>query len=67
MGAQESAPARNTDMATVDGLWKKLEAACNSKSLLKKHLTPNLYYDLRGLKTKFGGTLADCIRSGRRE
>ncbi|KAK7089089.1 hypothetical protein V1264_024297 [Littorina saxatilis] len=51
-------------MADVEALWKKLQGAANCKSLLKKHLTPDLFTKLKGLKTKFGGTLADCIRSG---
>jgi hypothetical protein len=51
-------------MATCDELWEKLQAATTSKSLVRKHLTPTLYQKLKGLKTKFGGTLADCIKSG---
>lgn len=51
--------------AEADRLYKLLKDATNSKSLLKKHLTDNIYNRLRGLKTKFGGTLADCIRSGK--
>jgi len=51
-------------MADVESLWKKLQSATNCKSLLKKHLTVDLYRKLKGLKTSFGGTLADCIRSG---
>ncbi|BFZ09422.1 hypothetical protein BsWGS_12461 [Bradybaena similaris] len=48
----------------ADSLYKRLQDAKDSKSLLRKYLTPNLYTQLKGLKTKFGGTLADCIRSG---
>ena len=51
--------------ADLEGLWKKLQTATNCKSLLKKHLTPDVYDQLKGLKTKYGGTLADCIRSGK--
>jgi creatine kinase len=35
-----------------------------TKSLLKKHLTPTVYNKLKDKTTNFGGTLADCIRSG---
>ncbi|KAL5009651.1 hypothetical protein ScPMuIL_011956 [Solemya velum] len=48
----------------VEGLWKKLQAAKDSKSLLKKHLTEAKFNALKGKKTSMGGTLADCIRSG---
>nr|AHC02701.1 arginine kinase [Nesiohelix samarangae] len=48
----------------VDSLYQRLRDATESKSLLRKYLTPNLYTQLKGLTTKFGGTLADCIRSG---
>nr|KAG5704960.1 hypothetical protein BaRGS_022802 [Batillaria attramentaria] len=50
---------------TCDQLWEKLQKeGKDSKSLLKKHLTEDLYKELKDKKTKFGGTLADCIRSG---
>lgn len=48
----------------VDQLFQKLRAATTSKSLIRKYLTENIYTQLKGRKTKFGGTLADCIRSG---
>ena len=47
------------------GLYDKLHQAKNSTSLLKKHLSPSIFDRLKGLRTKFGGTLADCIRSGK--
>jgi len=50
-------------MADLEGLWKKLEGA-ESKSLLKKHLDKATYDACKDKKTKFGGTLAECIRSG---
>ena len=50
-------------MATAE-LWAKLEAASDSKSLLKKCLDKDTYECLKDKKTKFGGTLAECIRSG---
>ena len=54
----------NTDLPE---LWKRLKNASSDtcKSLLKKHLTPKLYEQLKDKKTKLGGTLADCIRSGK--
>lgn len=51
-----------SDLAT---LWGKLEAAKDSKSLLKKHLTKEIYEQLKDKKTAKGGTLAHCIRSGK--
>ena len=48
----------------IDALWKKLQDATCCNSLLKKHLTPVLFKQLKSKKTKFGGTLAHCIRSG---
>ncbi|XP_067676538.1 taurocyamine kinase-like [Haliotis asinina] len=51
-------------MASVEELWAKLDGAADCKSLLKKHLTKERYEALKDKKTKFGGTLADCIRSG---
>lgn len=47
-------------MADLEQLWSKLQ----HQSLLKKHLTPKLYEQLKTKKTTLGGTLADCIRSG---
>jgi len=44
--------------------FKKL-AASDSKSLLKKYLTQDVFNKLKGLKTsKFGSTLLDVIQSG---
>jgi hypothetical protein len=48
---------------SLTDLWGKLEKA-ESKSLLKKHLTKDVYEKLKDKKTKFGGTLAECIASG---
>jgi len=45
-------------------LWKRLNSS-NSGSLLKKHLTPTVYNKIKDKVTSFGGTLADCIRSGK--
>lgn len=48
---------------TQQQLWEKLNKG-ESKSLLKKHLTPELYEQLKDKKTGLGGTIGDCIRSG---
>lgn len=52
-------------MSDLASLWKRLRENA-SKSLLKKHLTPDRYEKLKNRKTKLGGTLADCIRSGKK-
>lgn len=39
-------------------------AASDSKSLLKKHLTREIFDKLKNKKTSFGSTLLDCIQSG---
>ena len=51
-------------MSDLPELWDKLSKN-ESKSLLKKHLTEERYNALKDKKTKLGGTLADCIRSGK--
>lgn len=49
---------------------EKLEAgyaklvASDSKSLLKKHLTKEIFDELKNKKTSFGSTLLDCVQSG---
>ena len=50
---------------SVDELYKKIKSSKDCKSLLKKHLTQQRFDKLKCLKTKYGGTLADCIRSGK--
>ena len=50
-------------MDDTEYLLKTLNAA-KSASLMKKNLTPALQDKLKGRKTKLGGTLGDCIRSG---
>lgn len=52
-------------MADLAELWGLVSSNKDSKSLLKKHLTKEVYEKLKDKKTKFGGTLADCIRSGK--
>lgn len=48
---------------SLEELWTKLKNG-ESHSLLKKYLTEDVYKKLKDVKTKLGGTLADCIRSG---
>jgi creatine kinase len=43
--------------------FKKLEGS-DSKSLLKKYLTREVFDSLKTKKTSFGSTLLDCIQSG---
>jgi len=57
--------------AMVDAaVLEKLEAGfqklstSDSKSLLKKHLTREVFDQVKNLKTSFGSTLLDCIQSG---
>lgn len=49
----------------VDELWKSLSGQKDSKSLVKKHLTKELYEKLKDKPTSLGGTLAQCISSGK--
>jgi len=44
--------------------FKKLQAAADCKSLLKKHLTESTLNACKGRKTKLGATLWDVIQSG---
>lgn len=55
------------DAATLEKLeagFKKLQAS-DSKSLLKKYLTQEVFDALKTKKTSFGSTLLDCIQSGK--
>lgn len=55
------------DAAVLEKLeagFKKLEAS-DSKSLLKKYLTRELFDQLKNKKTSFGSTLLDVIQSGK--
>ncbi|GLV43274.1 Arginine kinase 1 [Carabus blaptoides fortunei] len=54
------------DAAVLEKLeagFKKLEAS-DSKSLLKKYLTREVFDNLKTKQTSFGSTLLDCIQSG---
>jgi len=44
--------------------FQKLQEATNCKSLLKKHLTREIFDKIKDLKTSFGSTLLDVIQSG---
>ncbi|BFZ09421.1 hypothetical protein BsWGS_12460 [Bradybaena similaris] len=50
--------------AEAQRLYDLLRADKNCKSLLSKHLTQEIFDQLKDKKSKFGGGLADCIRSG---
>ncbi|CAG0883039.1 unnamed protein product [Cyprideis torosa] len=52
-----------TVLAKLESGFQKLEAS-NSKSLLKKHLTREIFDRLKDRKTKLGATLLDVIQSG---
>lgn len=47
----------------LEASFKKLEAS-DSKSLLKKYLTKEIFDNLKTKKTSFGSSLLDCIQSG---
>lgn len=59
--------AAMVDAATIEKLeagFSKL-AASDSKSLLKKYLTREVFDALKNKKTSFGSTLLDCVQSGK--
>lgn len=47
----------------LDAAFKKLQGT-ESRSLLKKYLTAEIFDKLKGLKTSLGATLLDVIQSG---
>jgi len=52
-------------MEKLEAGFRKLQAATDCKSLLKKHLSAEIFDKLKGLKTaSFGSTLLDVIQSG---
>ncbi|XP_012543874.1 arginine kinase isoform X4 [Bombyx mori] len=58
--------ATMVDAATLEKLeagFSKLQGS-DSKSLLKKYLTREVFDSLKNKKTSFGSTLLDCIQSG---
>ncbi|XP_052708768.1 arginine kinase-like [Crassostrea angulata] len=48
---------------SLEELWNTLKNATDCKTLLKKHLTEEVYQQLKDRKTKFDGTLIHCIKS----
>ena len=56
---------KNEKMSDLEELWGKLKNAKDCKSILKQCLTQEIYDQLKDKKTSLGGTLADCIRSGK--
>lgn len=50
-------------MEKLEAAWTKLQAT-ESKSLLKKYLTPEVYDACKGKKTSFNSSLLDVIQSG---
>ncbi|XP_076047030.1 arginine kinase Scy s 2-like [Oratosquilla oratoria] len=48
----------------MEEAFQKLELSTETKSLVKKHLTREVFQQLKGRRTKNGGTLADVIRTG---
>jgi arginine kinase len=58
--------AKMVDAATLEkleGAWKKLQGT-ESRSLLKKYLTQEIFDKLKTVKTSFGSSLLDVIQSG---
>ncbi|KAH8611218.1 ATP guanido phosphotransferase N terminal domain [Trypanosoma vivax] len=51
-------------IAKLDAAFSKLQNASDCNSLLKKHLTKNVFEEIKGRKTKLGATLLDVIQSG---
>ena len=56
-----------TNKEVIDNLeaaFAKLQNAGDCKSLLKKHLTPEIFDKIKGRKTKYESSLLDVIQSG---
>lgn len=51
-------------LAKLEKGWEAL-ASSDSKSLLKKYLTKEVFDCLKNKKTSFGSTLLDCVQSGK--
>ncbi|XP_059152400.1 arginine kinase-like [Physella acuta] len=62
--AAAPAPEKPAAVNEAQALFKALTAATDCRSLLHKHLTQAVFDKIKDNKTKLGGTLADCIRSG---
>lgn len=50
--------------AKMESGWKSISSS-DSKSLLKKYLTKEVFEQLKDKKTEFGSTLLDCVQSGK--
>ncbi|XP_044731483.1 arginine kinase-like [Chrysoperla carnea] len=57
------APRGKSSKMNLEMEFEKLQTS-NSKSLLKKYLTPEIFHKLKDQKTQMGSTLMDCIQSG---
>ncbi|XP_063879388.1 arginine kinase Scy p 2.0101 isoform X2 [Scylla paramamosain] len=62
--SQNTTMADAATIAKLEEGFKKLEAATDCKSLLKKYLTKSVFDQLKGKKTSLGATLLDVIQSG---
>lgn len=52
-------------LAKLEAGFRKLQDAKDCKSLLKKHLTEEVFNKLKNLQTGMGATLLDVIQSGK--
>lgn len=53
-----------TTLEKLEAGFAKISTS-DSKSLLKKYLTKEVFDQLKTKKTSFGSTLLDCIQSGK--
>lgn len=63
-GSSQNTMADAATIAKLEEGFKKLEAATDCKSLLKKYLTKSVFDQLKDKKTSLGATLLDVIQSG---
>lgn len=64
----EETERKALEVFSLEELWHRLcHPPTECRSLLKKHLTPDLFNQLKEEVTVFGGRLEDCIRSGKRD
>jgi len=58
-------PLNNPEVAAkLEEAFKKLQAASDCKSLLRKYLTPEVFEKIKNRKTPLGASLLDVIQSG---
>ncbi|KAK6519202.1 hypothetical protein TWF281_003891 [Arthrobotrys megalospora] len=60
---EKAVPLLDTTEVQLGIAWERLQSS-SSHSLLRKHLTPDIYHLLKDRKTTSGVTLLDIIRSG---